>query len=132
MNSNTRFAAKWLTGSCIIQIFGYVIALPGHLGDPTWSWHAQFHHVLAAFWIAGLDILIIILAWGPLQRLERWGFRAALTGFMFAHLGHFASVVLVFDGRPPELWHNIALGLNFLIGLIGLYLFWKAIFAKRV
>jgi len=131
MNSNTRTAAIWLTGSCTIQILGYLIALPGHVGDPTWSWHAQFHLVLGDFWLAGLDILIIILAWGPLQKLERWSFWAALVGFMFAQLGHFASVLLVFDGRPPETWYHFALGLNVLIGLVGLYMFWGAISAKR-
>ncbi len=131
MNSKTRLAAIWLTGSCIIQVFGYIIALPGHLGDPTWSPHAQFHHVLGAFWLAGLDILILFLIWQPLQRLERWSFWALLAGFLFGQLGHFVTILLVFEGRPPELWHNLALGLNLLIGLGGVMLFWNAIFAKR-
>lgn len=130
MKSTTRFAAQWLTGSCIIQILGYIIALPEHIGDPTWSAHAQFHLILGDFWIAGLDILIIILAWGPLQRLERWSFWAALTGFLFAHLGHFVSVLLLFEGRPPTLWHNLALGINLIIGLIGLNFFRTVIFKK--
>lgn len=130
MNSNTRLAAIWLTVSGIIQVLGYAIALPGHIGDPTWSWHAQFHHVLGAFWITGLDILILILAWGPLQRLERWSFWALLTGFIFAQFGHFASILLVFEGRPPILWQNLTLALNTLIGGIGVYLFWRAIFRK--
>lgn len=130
-NSKTRFAGTWLTVSCIIHTLGYLIALPGHLGEPTWSWHAQFHHVLGAFWAAGLDILIIILAWGPLQKLERWSFWAVLTGFIFAHFSHFVTVLLVFEGRPPETWHYFALGLNLIIGLIGVYLFREAVFSKR-
>jgi hypothetical protein len=131
MNTNTKIAATWLTGSCVIQILGYLLALPGHVGDPTWSWHAQFHLVLGDFWLAGLDILIIILAWGPLQKLERWSFWAALTGFLFAQLGHFASVLLVLDGRPSETWYHFALGANMLIGLVGLYLFRRALFTTR-
>jgi len=100
------------------------------LSDPTWSAHAQFHHVLAWIWVTGLNIAIITLAWIPLQKREMWAFWALLVLFLFAHGGHFISSFVVPAGRPPEPWYNWALGAMSLIFVIGLGIGWRALFRQ--
>ena len=50
-------AARLITLASIGQILGYAYALPGHLDEPTWSAHAQFHHVLAWLWLISAFIM---------------------------------------------------------------------------
>lgn len=120
-------AARLVTLACIIQILGYAYALPGHLGDPTWSDHAQFHLVLSWIWIVGLDIAIIVFAWGPLQKRERSSLWILLVLFLSAQGGHFIASLLVPAGRPSEWWYDYALGTMTLIFAIGLGIAWRAL-----
>ena len=124
---NLKNAARIITLACIGQILGYAYALPGHLDEPTWSAHAQFHHVLAWIWLVGLDIAIIALAWGPLQKRERSSFWLLLVLFLSAQGGHFIASLVVPAGRPSEPWYDYALGTVALIFTIGLGIAWKAL-----
>jgi hypothetical protein len=120
-------AARLITLACIIQILGYAYALPGHIGDPTWSDHAQFHLVLSWIWLVGLNIAIIALVWGPLQRRDKSSFWILLILFILAQGGHFIASFLVPAGRPSEWWYDYALGTMTLIFAIGIGIAWKAL-----
>ena len=120
-------AARLITLASIGQILGYAYALPQHLDEPSWSDHAQFHHVLAWVWLVGLDIAIISLVWGPLQKRERSTFWLLVFLFISAQGGHFIVSLVVPAGRPSEWWYDYALGTVTLIFAIGLGLSWKAL-----
>jgi hypothetical protein len=120
-------AARLITLASMGQILGYAYALPEHLDEATWSAHAQFHHVLAWIWVMGLNIAILTLAWGPLQRREQSSFWILLSLFLFAQGGHFIASLVVPAGRPSEWWYDYALGTVALIFAIGLGLAWKAL-----
>lgn len=125
---NLKNAAILITLACIGQILGYFYALPGHIGDPTWSHHAQFHLFLSWLWILGLDIAILALAWGPLQKRERSSFWLLLVLFLFAHGGHFIASLVEPAGRPMDYWwYDYALGGVALIYAVGLAIAWKAL-----
>ena len=113
-------AARLMTLACIGQILGYAYALPGHLDEPSWSAHAQFHHVLGWIWLVGLNIAIITHVWGPLQKRDRSSFWTLLILFISAQGGHFIASLVVPAGRPPEPWYDYALGTVALIFAIGL------------
>ena len=120
-------AARLITLASIGQIIGYAYALPGHIGVATWSDHAQFHLFLSCIWIVGLDIAIIALAWGSLQKRDRSAFWILLLLFMSAQGGHFIASLIVPIGRPAEPWYDYALGTVALIFAIGLGLAWRAL-----
>jgi hypothetical protein len=120
-------AARLITLACIGQILGYAYALPQHLGEPSWSDHAQFHHVLAWIWLVGLNIAILALTWGPLQKRDRGSFWLLLILFIIAQGGHFMASLVVPAGRPPEWWYDYALGGMALIFALGLGLAWRAL-----
>jgi len=120
-------AARFMTLASIGQILGYAYALPGHIGESTWSAHAQFHLFLSWIWILGLDIAIIALAWGPLQKRDRMSFWILLVLFLSAQGGHFIASLVVPAGRPSEFWYDYALGTMALIFAIGLGIGWKAL-----
>jgi hypothetical protein len=120
-------AAWFITIASIINILGFLIALPEHLDEASWSLHAQFHHVLGWIWLTGLDLTIITLAWGPLQQRERWSFWLLLLSFFFAQGGFFTAVLLVFEGRPPALWHHLSLATVLVMYAVGLFLAWRAL-----
>lgn len=120
-------AARLITLASISQILGYLYALPGHLDEPTWSAHAQFHHVLGWIWLTGLNVAIITLAWGPLQKRDKGSFWALLALFIFAHGGHFFTSLAVPAGRPSEPWYDFAIGAMSLIFAIGLGIGWRAL-----
>ena len=120
-------AARLMTLACIGQILGYAYALPGHIGEATWSDHAQFHHVLAWIWLVGLDLAIVALAWGPLQKRERSSFWLLLVLFISAQGGHFMASLVVPAGRPSEPWYDYAIVTMALIFAIGLGMAWKAL-----
>ena len=124
---NLKNAARMITLACVGQILGYAYALPGHLDEPTWSAHAQFHHVLAWIWLVGLDIAILAIAWGPLQKRERSSFWLLLVLFLSAQGGHFIASLVVPAGRPSEPWYDSALGAVALIFAIGLGIARKAL-----
>jgi hypothetical protein len=111
----------------VTQVLGYAYALPGHLGDPTWSAHAQFHHVLGWIWNVGLNVAIVALAWNPLQKRDRSTFWLLVVLFLFAQGGHFISSLVVPAGRPSEFWYDYALGATLLIFAIGLGIGWRAL-----
>jgi uncharacterized membrane-anchored protein YitT (DUF2179 family) len=119
--------AAWvITAGCVFQSLGYVYGLPAGVGQPGWSPHEQFHLILGTFWLAGLNLVLVALAWGPLQRRERWAFWLLLLGLLTAHGGHFIASLMVPDGRHPEWWYDLALGLDGLIYAVGLGLAWLA------
>lgn len=122
-----RLAARIITFACLVHTAGFFVALPGHLDEASWSAHAQFHHVLGWIWLAGLNIAMIALAWGPLQRGERWTLPYLLLGFVFAQVAFFASMLLVPEGRPEETWFYGALGLLLIIYAVGLGLGWRTL-----
>jgi hypothetical protein len=120
-------AARLITLATTIQILGYAYALPGHLGEPTWSAHAQFHHVLGWIWLVGLGIAIIAIAWGPLQKRDHNSFWILFALFISAQGGHYMASLVVPAGRPPEFWYDYALGAMALIFAVGLGVGWKAL-----
>ena len=124
---NLKNAARIITLASVIQVLGYAYALPRHLGDPTWSDHAQFHHVLAWIWNIGLNIAIIALAWGPLQKRDWSTFRLLVILFIFAQGGHFIASAVVPAGRPSEFWYDYALGAMALLFAVGLGVGWRAL-----
>ena len=124
---NLKNAARILTLACVAQVLGYAYALPGHLSDPTWSDHAQFHHVLGWIWLVGLNIAIVVFAWGPLQKQDRSSFWILVILFLLAQGGHFIASVVVPAGRPSEFWYDYALGTTLLICAIGLGTGWRAL-----
>jgi hypothetical protein len=125
---NLKNAALLITLACIGQILGYFYALPGHIGDPTWSDHAQFHLFLSWLWIVGLDIAIVAFAWGPLQKRQWTSFWLLLILFISAQGGHFIASLVEPAGRPTgEWWYDYALGSVALIYAVGLGLAWRAL-----
>jgi hypothetical protein len=112
---NLKNAARIITLASVGQVLGYAYALPEHLGEPSWSAHAQFHHVLAWIWVVGLNIAILALAWGPLQKRDRGAFSILVILFLFAQGGHFIASLIVPAGRPSEWWYDYALGTMVLI-----------------
>lgn len=122
-----KYASWLITVTAIVQILGFLYALPEHLDESTWSAHAQFHHVLGFLWLAGLNITIMRLVWRPLQQREKRGFWMLLVACMFGQGGYFVALLLVPAGRPMETWHHLALGLNWLLNVIGLGLAWRAL-----
>lgn len=120
-------AARLITLASIGQILGYAYALPGHLDEPSWSDHAQFHHILAWIWLVGLNIAIMTLAWGPLQKRDRSSFWTLLILFISAQGGHFIASLVVPAGRPSEPWYDYAIGTMALIFAIGLGISWNAL-----
>jgi hypothetical protein len=120
-------AARLITFAAIVQILGYAYALPGHIGDPTWSDHAQFHLVLSWIWIVGLNIAILFIAWGTLQQRDRNSFWVLVILFISAQGGHFISSLIVPAGRPDQWWYDYALGINVLVFAAGLFMAWKAL-----
>jgi hypothetical protein len=122
-----RRAAQFITLATVVHVLGFFIALPGHLSDPTWSAHAQFHHVLGFVWLTGFSIMILALTWGPLQRNDRWTFWLLLVAFIFAQGGFFVTSLLEPAGRPMEAWQNALLGLVVLIFAVGLITAWRAL-----
>ena len=120
-------AARLITLASISQILGYAYALPGHLDEPSWSNHAQFHHVLGWIWLVGLNIAILALVWGPLQKKERHSFWTLLALFISAQGGHFIASLVVPAGRPSEWWYDYALATVALIFAIGLGIAWRAL-----
>ena len=122
-----RNTARLITFACIVQVLGYLYALPGHLDEATWSDHAQFHHVLGWIWLLGLDISIVALAWGPLQKQDKMSFWLLLVLFLSAQGGHFIASLVVPAGRPSEPWYDYALGAVALIFAMGLGIGWKAL-----
>ena len=120
-------AARLITLAAIGQILGYAYALPGHLDEPSWPNHAQFHHVLGWIWMVGLNIAIINLTWGTLQKRDRGSFWLLLVLFISAQGGHFIASLVVPAGRPSEWWYDYALGTVALIFAVGLGIAWKAL-----
>lgn len=113
------------TLAAISQVLGYLYALPGHIGDPTWSAHAQFHLVLSWVWVVGLDVVLVMIARRIVQTGDMWGFKGLVFGFLLAQGGHFITMVLVWEGRPSETWYHFALGVNFVLGAFGLWQIWQ-------
>lgn len=125
---NLKNAARLITFASVVQVLGYLYALPGHIGDPTWSDHAQFHLFLSWLWIIGLDIAIIAFAWGPLQKRERSSFWLLFVLFLCAQGGHFIASLVEPAGRPTgEWWFDYALGGVALIYAVGLAIAWKVL-----
>ena len=120
-------AARLITLAAVTQILGYAYALPGHLDEPSWSQHAQFHHVLGWIWLVGLNIAIITLVWGPLQKRDKTSFWILLILFLSAQGGHFIASFFVPAGRPSEWWYDYALGTVTLIFAIGLWMGWTSL-----
>ena len=120
-------AARMITLACVAQILGYAYALPEHIGEPSWSEHAQFHHVLAWIWVVGLNIAILAFAWGPLQKRDRGTFWILIILFIIAQGGHFIVSLVVPAGRPSEWWYDYAIGTMVLIFAIGLGIGWRAL-----
>ena len=129
---NLKNAARIITLACIGQILGYAYALPGHIGESTWSDHAQFHLFLSWIWILGLDIAIITLAWGPLQKRDRGTFWVLVVLFLCAQGGHFIASLVVPAGRPSEWWYDYALGAESLIFAVGLGIGWRVLSKPNV
>lgn len=129
---NLKNAARIITLACIGQILGYAYALPGHIGESTWSDHAQFHLFLSWIWILGLDIAIITLAWGPLQKRDRGTFWVLVVLFLCAQGGHFIASLVVPAGRPSEWWYDYALGAEALIFAVGLGIGWRVLSKPNV
>ncbi len=124
---NLKNAARIITFAAIAQILGYAYALPGHIGDPTWSNHAQFHLMLSWIWLVGINIAIMFIAWGTLQQRDRSSFWVLLVLFISAQGGHFISSIIVPAGRPDQWWYDYALGTMALIYAVGLGVAWKAL-----
>lgn len=122
-----RQAAQLITLATVVHVLGFFIALPGHLSDPTWSAHAQFHHVLGWVWLTGFSVLILALTWGPLQRRDRWAFNLLVVAFVFAQGGFFVTSLLEPNGRPMELWQNLLLALVVVIFATGLFIAWRTL-----
>jgi hypothetical protein len=120
-------ASRLITLACVGQVLGYFYALPGHLDESSWSDHAQFHHVLGWIWLVGLNLAILALAWGPLQKWDRMSFWLLLVLFFSAQGGHFLASLIVPAGRPPEPWYDPVLGLVALIFAAGLVIAWKVL-----
>ena len=120
-----KTAARFITFAAIVQILGYAYALPGHIGDPTWSDHAQFHLFLSWLWIVGLNIGILFITWTSLQQGDRNSLWALTAMYISAQGGHYIASLVYPAGRPDEWWYDYALGVGALIFALGLWMAWK-------
>lgn len=112
-----RGPASVLTVAVAGQVPGYFYALWEHIDDPTWSEHAQFHHILGFLWLGGLAIATLALAWGPARRGDWWASKllVALATFQFG--AHLLTMVLLPAGKPPVPWQNAVLAVLALVGV---------------
>jgi hypothetical protein len=126
-DKSLRTAASFITAATLIKLGGFYYASFEHIGEPTWSAHAQFHHVLGEVWLTGLAVATLTLAWGPMRRGERWSLWLLLSNFTFAHIGFFVAQLIVPEGRPPVLWHHLALAGVAFVYAAGLFLAWRRV-----
>ncbi|HMQ32397.1 MAG TPA: hypothetical protein PKD53_16815 [Chloroflexaceae bacterium] len=126
-----RSAAWLITTACAAQALGYLSAVNEHAGEAQWSAHAQFHWVEALVWIAALNLAMIVLAWGPLQRAERWSLRLVTALFAAAHGAHWlAKLAVPDDQRFDPLVYTVGMLAMALLGAAGLALAWWAASAR--
>jgi hypothetical protein len=125
-------AAVWLiTTACAAQTLGYLSAVNEHAGEAQWSPHAQFHWVEALVWMTALNLAMIVLAWGPLQRRERWSLRLVTVLFATAHGAHWlAKVAVPADQHVDPLLYTVGLLAMALLGAAGLAFAWWAASAR--
>ena len=103
-----------------MHLGGYLFAAPEHAVDHSWPEHAQFHIVQAIFWIAGLDITAALIGFFVLPSSERWVKWVLSFIFLTGHLSYFISMVIIPEGRPPEMTAHINLGVVLLVYFLGL------------
>lgn len=112
-----------LTGS-LLHIIAYLYAAPRHAIDLDWNDHARFHIVQAIFWIIGLDLVSASLVFFKTY-LGHAHVKWILTLiFLSAHGGYFVSMLIVPEGKPPELSSHLALlvvGILYFIGLVMIF-----------
>lgn len=119
--------AKWLVGiASLAHLVAYCFAVPEHIVDSTWPFHARFHVFQALVWIVGLDLVCAILAFGPFARGVAWARWALLTGLIFGQGAYFMAMIAIPDGHPPEglAAHLPLLGI-LLVYSVGLVFGWR-------
>ncbi len=112
-----RGPAGALTLAVAGQVPGYFYALWEHVDDPTWSEHAQFHHILGFIWLCGLATATLTLAWGPARRGDGWAAKLLVALTMFQFGAHLVSMILLPAGKPPVPWQNGVLAALAVLGV---------------
>lgn len=103
-----------------VAIMGTQVATePGHFSDPAWFSHAQYH--LAYGLIVGfvLNIVALIVAYGPFKRGEMWAWWTLLLAGLGVSWGLPIAAMLTSGGELPAGTTTIwgVYGLIYLIGL---------------
>ncbi|MCZ6504048.1 MAG: hypothetical protein O6945_16240 [Gammaproteobacteria bacterium] len=117
--------------SSLGHMLGFIFGGLDHPFDASWASHARFHVVLGLFWVAGLDLIAIIIATGPLARAEPWSCRVLLVNLVLNHLAYFGAILIVPEGQPVELYKNILFAVNVCIYAAGLGLGWRHLSSAR-
>lgn len=94
----------------VAHAVAYLVAAPEHAVDLDWPLHARFHVVQALIWVVGLDLVLALVALGPLRRGAALSLPALGLGGLVAHGAYFIAMAVVPDGRPPELSSHLILG----------------------
>ncbi|MFV9506502.1 MAG: hypothetical protein AB4911_18280 [Oscillochloridaceae bacterium umkhey_bin13] len=120
--------AVWLiTVACTAQALGYLSAINEHVGEAAWPPHAQFHLVEGRIWLTALNLAMIVLAWNPLQRGERWSLWLVTVLFAAAHSAYWLAKLAVPADQhvdPPE--YILGMLAMALVGAVGVALAWWA------
>jgi len=69
-------------------------------------------------WLAGADLLLTVIALGPLARGQGWAYLAGAWPFVQA--SYFIAIAAIPQGRPPELYSHVVLAVVVAIYLAGL------------
>ena len=102
-----RLARALMLLGCVAHAGAYLYAATVHVVDARWPGHARFHVLQALIWAVGFDVVLAILALGPLDGRRRWW--TLLAGGLFVHGSYFAALIAFPAFGPPELSAHLIL-----------------------
>ncbi len=109
----------------VIILVSQLIVNPTHLSDPTWPIHAKDHLVRAIYFMAGLNLVAMLIAYYPLRKGERWAWWALAIAGLALIGGTLGSGIISHEPLPSDVMINFSI-LAF-IDIVGLALSWKFI-----
>jgi len=97
-------------------IIGFIVAIPEHIIDHSWSVHAKNHVLQTLFWIVGYAIINIVIVLIPFSQKQQWSWWLLLFSGVVFYAGYFLSIFYT-NGGAPGLKDDIFFGV-----LGGIYL----------
>ncbi len=123
----TGLAVGLLAFATVAHAVGYLFAAPEHVVDPEWPLHARFHILQALLWGVGFDAMILVIVLGPFRAGARWARHLLVLAIPFLHGAYFIAIAAIPDGKPPEMWAHVLLGIVAAMYVLGLGLGWRPV-----